>query len=39
VLVSTYQTLPPHASIPLTFRIVDPVSGRRASTTDFFRGP
>ena len=39
VLVSTYQALPPEASIPLTFHITDRANGRRASTVDHFRGP
>jgi polyferredoxin len=39
VLVSTYQTLPPAASIPLTFRITDPATGRQARAVDYFRGP
>ena len=38
-LVSTYQTLPPAASIPLTFRITDTKTNRRASVVDRFRGP
>ena len=38
-LVGTYQTLPPAASIPLTFRIIDPKTGRQASAIDHFRGP
>jgi len=38
-LVSTYQTLPPAASLPLTFHITDPATGRRASVVDHFRGP
>jgi hypothetical protein len=39
VLVSTYQTLPPAASLPLTFHITDPATGRQASALDNFRGP
>ena len=39
VLVSTYSPLPPAASIPLTFRITDAQTGRRASALDHFRGP
>ena len=39
VLVSTYSTLPPAASIPLTFRITDAKTGQRASAVDHFRGP
>ncbi len=39
VLVDTYQKLAPAASIPLTFRITDPKTGRRASAVDHFRGP
>jgi len=38
-LVSTYQSLPPAASLPLTFHITDPATGRRASAVDNFRGP
>ena len=38
-LVGTYQTLPAATSIPLTFRITDTVTGRRASAVDHFRGP
>jgi hypothetical protein len=39
VLVSTYQTLPPAASIALTFQITDQATGRQATATDHFRGP
>jgi len=39
VLVSTYSSLPPAASIPLTFRITDAQTGQRASAVDHFRGP
>jgi len=39
VLISTYQALPPAASIPLTFRITDPATGRQARSVDYFRGP
>jgi cytochrome c oxidase accessory protein FixG len=39
VLVKTYETLPPAASIPLTFRIVDMRDGQQASAVDHFRGP
>jgi cytochrome c oxidase accessory protein FixG len=38
-LVSTYSPLPPAASVPLTFRIVDAKTGQRASVIDHFRGP
>ncbi len=38
-LVSTYQKLPPNASIPLTFRLTDVKSGRQATAADHFRGP
>jgi cytochrome c oxidase accessory protein FixG len=38
-LVGTYQKLPPAASIPLTFRITDVATGRRAHAADHFRGP
>jgi cytochrome c oxidase accessory protein FixG len=39
VLVSTYQQLPPAASIPLTFVITDSDTGRQARAYDHFRGP
>jgi cytochrome c oxidase accessory protein FixG len=39
VLVSTFSPLPPAASIPLTFRILDPKTGQRATAIDHFRGP
>jgi cytochrome c oxidase accessory protein FixG len=39
VLVSTFSPLPPAASIPLTFRILDPKTGQRATAVDHFRGP
>ena len=39
VFVKTYETLPPAASIPLTFRIVDTRDGKQASAVDHFRGP
>jgi polyferredoxin len=38
-LVSSYQKLPPNASVPLTFRITDVKTGRQATTADHFRGP
>jgi cytochrome c oxidase accessory protein FixG len=38
-LVGTYSSLPPQASIPLTFRISDTKTGQRASAVDHFRGP
>ena len=38
-LVSTYQALPPAASIPLTFRVTDAKFGSSAIATDHFRGP
>jgi len=38
-LVGTYSSLPPGASIPLTFRISDTETGQRASAVDHFRGP
>jgi cytochrome c oxidase accessory protein FixG len=38
-LVSSYQSLPPAASIPLTFWITDAKSRRRAYAIDHFRGP
>jgi cytochrome c oxidase accessory protein FixG len=39
VLVTSYEHMPPAASIPLTFYITETVTRRRVSTTDFFRGP
>jgi cytochrome c oxidase accessory protein FixG len=39
VLVSTFSPLPPAASIPLTFRILDAKTGQRATASDHFRGP
>jgi len=39
VLVSTYQTLQPAASVALTFQITDPATGRQATAVDHFRGP
>jgi len=39
LLVTTAARLPPDASIPLTFTIVDQTSGRQAQTKDFFKGP
>jgi cytochrome c oxidase accessory protein FixG len=38
-LVSTYSPLPPAAAIPLTFRITDEKTGRKATAVDHFRGP
>jgi cytochrome c oxidase accessory protein FixG len=38
-LVSSYQPMPPNASIPLTFRITDVKTGQQATVTDHFRGP
>ena len=38
-LVGTYSSLPPAASIPLTFRISDAKTGQRASAVDHFRAP
>jgi polyferredoxin len=38
-LVSSYQPLPPNASIPLTFRITDVKTGQQATAADHFRGP
>jgi polyferredoxin len=38
-LVSTYQTLPPAASIRMTFRITDETTGRQATAVDNFRAP
>jgi cytochrome c oxidase accessory protein FixG len=39
VLVSSYETLPTAASIPLVFRLIDTATQRQATTADFFRGP
>jgi cytochrome c oxidase accessory protein FixG len=39
VLVTSYETLPPAASIPLIFRVIDTATQRQATTADFFRGP
>ncbi len=38
-LVSSYQPLPPNASIPLTFRLTDVKTGQQATAPDHFRGP
>jgi polyferredoxin len=38
-LVSTYSSLPPAASVPLTFRLTDAKTGQRVSVVDHFRGP
>ena len=39
VLVTSYEHLPPAASIPLTFRAIDMETRRQATATDFFKGP
>jgi cytochrome c oxidase accessory protein FixG len=39
VLITAPKTLPPAASIPLTFTIIDEKDGSKASATDHFRGP
>jgi cytochrome c oxidase accessory protein FixG len=39
VLVTSYEHLPPAASIPLTFRAIDLETHQRATTEDFFKGP
>ena len=39
VLVSSYQPMPPNASIPITFRITDEKTGKQATALDHFRGP
>jgi cytochrome c oxidase accessory protein FixG len=39
LLVTTASPLPPDASVPLSFEIVDLASGRHALTKDFFKGP
>ena len=38
-LVSTHATLPPAASVTLTFSITDVKTGAKASASDHFRGP
>jgi len=39
MLVSSYQTLPPSGSLPLTFRVIDTATRQQATAVDFFRGP
>jgi cytochrome c oxidase accessory protein FixG len=39
VLVTSYDHLPPAASIPITFRAIDMETRRQATATDFFKGP
>ena len=39
VLVTSYEHLPPAASIPLTFRAIDMETRQRATASDFFKGP
>jgi cytochrome c oxidase accessory protein FixG len=39
VLVTSYEHLPPAASIPLTFRAIDLETRQQATAGDFFKGP
>ncbi len=39
VLVTSYEHLPPAASVPLTFRAVDLETRQQATASDFFKGP
>src|SRR5499427_1941889 len=39
LLVTSYQHLPPAAAVPLSFRIIDLATKRKATAADFFRGP
>jgi cytochrome c oxidase accessory protein FixG len=39
VLVGTHETLPPQASVPLTFRLTDPGTGEVTTAQDYFKGP
>src|SRR5215813_6953830 len=39
LLVTSYEHLAPGAALPLTFRIIDMATQRRATADDFFRGP
>jgi cytochrome c oxidase accessory protein FixG len=39
VLVTSYEHLPPAASMPLTFRAIDLETRQAATATDFFKGP
>jgi hypothetical protein len=38
-LVSTKEKLPPHASLPVTFTIIDEKTGERTVKADHFVGP
>ena len=39
VLVTSYEHLPPAASVPLTFHAIDLETRQAATATDFFKGP
>jgi len=39
VLITTHTTLPPAASLPLTFVVTDTKDGKKTSTADHFNGP
>jgi hypothetical protein len=39
ILITTREKLPPHASIPLTFTIIDEKTGEKTVTRDHFIGP
>ncbi len=39
VLVTSYEHLPPAASVPLIFRAIDMETRQQASASDFFKGP
>ena len=39
VLVTSYEHLPPAASVPLTFRVIDMATRQQATANDFFKGP
>ena len=39
VLVTSYEHLPPAASVPLTFRAIDLATRQQATASDFFKGP
>jgi cytochrome c oxidase accessory protein FixG len=39
VLVTSYEHLPPAASVPLTFRAIDLETRQQATASDFFKGP
>jgi cytochrome c oxidase accessory protein FixG len=38
-LVTSYEHLPPAASVPLTFRAIDLETRQQATASDFFKGP